>query len=238
MKYFYLLGLALFLGACSGELIPNPEENPDPIIDNTPRTKVRIQTIYGDMVFELFNETPQHRDNFIKLAKEGFYDSLMFHRVQRNFMIQGGDPDSRGEVKPEQLLGMSQLKYTIPAEIIPSFVMRQGALVGFHEGVSKNKSKASHGSQFMVIHGQPLRGYQLQDVSEKNGMQYTPEQIQLYEKYGGTPSMDSKYTIFGQLVEGLYVLNKIVAVKTYRSQDPVLPDRPLKDIRMTVKIEE
>ena len=132
--------------------------------------------------------------------------------------------------------GDGKLDYTIAPEINADFVMRQGALVGFHEGVGKNPSKASNAAQFMVIHGQPLKAYQLQDMSEKNSMQYTPNQIMLYEKHGGSPTLDGKYTIFGQLVEGQYVLDKIVSVKTYRMQDGTLPDRPVEDIRMQVEL--
>ncbi len=238
MKNIFFLLLLLSLGACntSSTETTTDDEAAKAIIDNMPRQKVKISTQYGDMVFELFNQTPMHRDNFIKLTKEGFYNDLMFHRVQSNFMIQGGDPNSKGEVKPEQILGDGKLDYTIAPEINADFVMRQGALVGFHEGVGKNPSKASNAAQFMVIHGQPLKAYQLQDMSEKNSMQYTPNQIMLYEKHGGSPTLDGKYTIFGQLVEGQYVLDKIVSVKTYRMQDGTLPDRPVEDIRMQVEL--
>jgi peptidyl-prolyl cis-trans isomerase B (cyclophilin B) len=231
--------LLLFCILCSVgcNTTPSPEDTSDePIVDTTPRQKVKISTTYGDMVFELFNETPLHRDNFIQLAKDNFYDSLMFHRVQKNFMIQGGDPTSRGIVNPEQVLGEGKLDYTIPPEINSKFVMRQGALVGFHDGVGRNPSKASNGAQFMVIHGQPLKAYQLQDIAEKNSMQYTPDQIMLYERYGGTPIMDGKYTIFGQLIKGQHVLDKIVHAKTLRMQDAKMPDRPVDDIRMQVEV--
>lgn len=237
-----ILCLLLLVGliACNND---NPADNGEQqdgeeIVDNTPRQKVKIATNYGEMVFELFNETPLHRDNFIKLAKENFYDSLLFHRVQKNFMIQGGDPTSRGEVEPIQVLGEGKLDYTIEAEINPKFIMRQGALVGFHEGIGRNPSKASNAAQFMVIHGQPLKAYQLQDMAQKNNMQYTPNQIMLYEKYGGSPTMDGKYTIFGQLISGQHVLDKIVNAKTFRMQDPKMPDRPVEDIRMTVDVVE
>lgn len=207
-------------------------------ISNAPRPKVAINTSYGEIVIELFNETPQHRDNFLKLAKEGFYDSLLFHRIQPNFMIQGGDPDSRGTVESNQMLGMGGPNYRIPAEINSNFVMRQGALCGFHRGVKHHPDKSSNGSQFMIIHGQPLKAYQVREMSIDNQMTYTPEQIQLYETYGGSPQLDGKYTIFGQIVQGTDVLDKIVHAKTYRSEDPTLPDRPLEDIRMTVKVIE
>lgn len=234
--YFLLL---IGLVACDNEPTTDEQQQQETeVIDNTPRQKVKITTNYGEMVFELFNETPLHRDNFIKLAKDNFYDSLMFHRVQKNFMIQGGDPTSRGQVEPTQVLGEGKLDYTVAAEITPKFIMRQGALVGFHQGVGKNPSKASNATQFMIIHGQPLKSYQLQDLAQKNNMQYTPNQIMLYEKYGGTPVMDGKYTIFGQLISGQHVLDKIVHAKTLRMIDPKMPDRPVEDIRMMVEIIE
>lgn len=206
--------------------------------NNSTRPKVSIKTSYGEMIIELFNETPLHRDNFLKLAKAGFYDSLMFHRVQPFFMIQGGDPDSKGHVEPNQLLGMDNAEDRIPAEINPNFIMRQGALCGFHSGVGLHPDKSSHPSQFMLIHGQILKAYQLQDVSIKNQMDYTKEQIDLYEMHGGSPQLDGSYTIFGQIIQGIHVLDKIVNAKTYRSIKANLPDRPVDDIRMVVKVIE
>lgn len=232
--YKFLIIIALFFVACSPDVVENSEN----AIEKLPRPRVSITTQYGEMVFELFNETPLHRDNFLKLVKEGFYDSLLIHRVQSNFMIQGGDPDSRGEVAPNQLLGSGGDDKRIAAEIMDKFVMRQGALCGFHNGVGHHPDKSSNAFQFMIIHGQPLKGYQLQDYSVKNGINYTPQQILLYEKYGGSPQLDGKYTIFGQLLEGVHVLDKIVQVKTHRDVTPGLPDRPLEDIRMIVKVLE
>ena len=116
--------------------------------------------------------------------------------------------------------------------------MRQGALCGFHSGVGLHPDKSSHPSQFMLIHGQVLKAYQLQDLSIKNQMDYTPEQIELYEMYGGSPQLDGKYTIFGQIIEGLHILDKIVHAPTHRSLQSNLPDRPVDDIRMVVKVIE
>ena len=226
-----------FLGSLTACTSTNTTENGTEI-SNAPRPKVAINTSHGEIIIELFNETPQHRDNFLKLAKEGFYDSLLFHRVQPNFMVQGGDPDSRGEVESNQMLGMGGPDYRIPSEINSNFIMRQGALCGFHRGVKHQPDKSSNGSQFMIIHGQPLKDYQVREMSIDNQMTYTQEQIQLYEMYGGSPQLDGKYTIFGQIVQGTDVLDKIVYAKTYRSEDPTLPDRPLEDIRMTVKVIE
>lgn len=236
-KQFYLfLLLASLMGACTPSTPSDPVADKQEAIESLPRPQVAITTPYGEMVIELFNETPKHRDNFLKLAKEGFYDSLLFHRVQPNFMIQGGDPDSRDSVPPEQYLGMGNAENRIPAEISSKFIMRQGALCAFHKGVGHHPDKSSNGSQFMIIHGQPLKGYQVKELSLKTKVDYTTEQIKLYEMYGGTPQYDNMYTVFGQVIKGMPILEKIVHAKTYRSIDGKLPDRPIEDIRMTVKV--
>lgn len=228
--YTYLVIVALLCVACG-----SGNEKNEPIVEELPRPKVSITTQYGEIVIELFNETPLHRDNFLKLVREGFYDSLLIHRVQPNFMIQGGDPDSRGAVAPNQLLGMGGDDKRIAAEIMDKFIMRQGAVCGFHNGVGHHPDKSSNAFQFMIIHGQPLKEYQIKDYSVNNGINYTPEQIELYKKYGGSPQLDGKHTIFGQIISGTPVLDKIVNVKTHRQVNPSLPDRPLEDIRMIVK---
>lgn len=233
--YLFLL-LGLLISACTPSAPSDPVKAEQEAIEALPRPKVSITTQYGEIVLELFNETPKHRDNFLKLAQEGFYDSLLFHRVQPNFMIQGGDPDSRDSVPPEQYLGMGNAENRIPAEISSKFIMRQGALCAFHTGIGHHPDKSSNGSQFMIIHGQPLKAYQVNQLSLKTKVDYTPEQIKLYEMYGGTPQYDNMYTVFGQILEGLPVLEKIVQAKTYRSIDGKLPDRPIEDIRMIVKV--
>lgn len=217
-------------------------DNPQKPTSNTRKTPtkermhVAIETGYGTMVVELFNETPLHRDNFIQLVKNGFYDGLLIHRVQSGFMLQGGDPNSRGPIAAETRLGFGNAKRRIKAEIDPQFVMRQGALCGYHKGVSTQADKSSNGSQFMLIHGQAIKAYQLNQQSLTNKIEYSPEQIDLYELYGGAPQLDGNYTIFGQVVEGMHVLNKIVGVRTHRSVDPQLPDRPLKDVRIQMSL--
>jgi len=236
-KQFYLfLLIGLLISACTPSTPSDPVGEEQDAIEALPRPKISITTPYGEIVMELFNETPKHRDNFLKLAREGFYDSLLFHRVQPNFMIQGGDPDSRDSVPPEQYLGMGNAENRIPAEISSKFIMRQGALCAFHKGIGHHPDKSSNGSQFMIIHGQPLKGYQVKELSLKTKVDYTPEQIKLYEMYGGTPQYDNMYTVFGQVIEGMPVLEKIVHAKTHRSVDATLPDRPIEDIRMSVKV--
>ena len=239
----YSLLLLLLLSGCNNtEQDQNPtgenDSNSTEIVADGPRTRFKITTKHGEMIFELFNETPKHKENFIKLVKDSFYNDIMIHRVQQNFMIQAGDPDSRGEVKPEQFLGNGTLGYTIPAEINSKFIMQQGALVAYHSGIKNNKKKASNSSQFMVIHGQPLHRYQLQKASQQNGVQYTEEQIKCYERFGGTPTMDGNYTIFGQMIKGEYTLNKLVKRPTFRMQEATGPDRPVEDVRMSIELIE
>ncbi len=239
-KYFLIIPFFSLLIACNSDNknTDTQKDTEKERVAKLPRQKVSVNTQYGEMIIELFNETPKHRDNFLKLAKEGFYDSLLFHRVQPNFMIQGGDPDTRGSVEPSQLLGMGGADKRIESEITSKFIMRQGAICGYHQGTGLFPDKSSNSSQFMIIHGNPLKAIQLREASIKNMMDYTPQQIHLYEMYGGSPQLDGKHTVFGQIVEGMHILNKIVAVKTYRSINPQLPDRPVEDIRMVVKVIE
>ncbi len=191
---------------------------------------VRISTPYGDMLVELYDGTPQHRDNFLKLAEEGFYDSLLFHRVMQGFMIQGGDPDSR-HAAPGQQLGMGGPGYTIPAEFHSDYLHFKGALAAARQGDQVNPQKASSGSQFYIVHGRPFTDAELDQIEQRNGIQYTAEQRKRYKTEGGAPFLDGQYTVFGQVVEGLEVVDQIAAQTTDAAA------RPLKDIPMTVKVE-
>lgn len=229
-----LLGLTACQSNNNQETDPNAPNTTNP--DQSPRTRVAIHTRLGDMVVELFNETPKHRDNFLRLVKEGFYEDLLIHRVQSNFMLQGGDPLSRDSVPPEQYLGQDTTKRRIEAEINEQFILRQGALCGFHSGEGAHPDKSSHYSQFMLVHGQAIRAYQLEKLSLENNMDYNPDQVQLYENYGGLPQYDGRYTIFGQVVEGMHVLDKIVKVKTWRTENAQWPDRPKEDIRLSMEV--
>lgn len=225
-KICFLSTLLLF--GCSEANHSNSTDD----VNEAPRKKVVLQTRYGSIALELFNETPLHRDNFLKLVREKFYDSLLIHRVQPNFMIQAGDPNSRGQVEPSQLLGRESQK-KIEAEILPKFIMRQGALVAFHEG-RVGKGNQSDAFQFMIIHGQPLKKNQVIAHGKEHNISYSAEQLELYRLYGGSPVLDRRYTIFGQITSGTNVLNEIVHVRTYRDENPLLPDRPLEDIRMKI----
>jgi peptidylprolyl isomerase/peptidyl-prolyl cis-trans isomerase B (cyclophilin B) len=164
--------------------------------------KFVIHTDFGDMTGILYNETPLHRDNFVKLVKSGYYDGTLFHRVISDFMIQGGDPDSK-TAKPGQALGMGGPGYTIPAEFNPNLTHKRGAVAAARTGGPSNPKKASSGSQFYIVH---------------------PEK--------GAHFLDMDYTVFGEITEGLTVIDKIAAVAKGPS------DRPVKDVKMTIKIVE
>ncbi len=192
-------------------------------------TKVEIQTPLGTMIAVLYNCTPLHRDNFIKLANEGYYDGTLFHRIIRNFMIQGGDPDSRNAT-PDKALGNGGPGYTIPAEFVDTLYHRKGALAAARLGDFVNPKKESSGSQFYIVQGAPVPPEQLTMMAAQSGRTYTQEQKATYAKAGGTPHLDGGYTVFGQIVSGFEVLDKIAAVATKPG------DRPVEDLAMKVRI--
>lgn len=248
---------------------------------------IQISTTYGNMKVRLFNETPKHRDNFIKLVKEHFYDSLLFHRVINGFMIQGGDPDSK-HADSNKLLGDGDLSYTVPAEFVPELCHKKGMLCAARNGDDINPSKASSACQFYIVQGKvrddkELKNYEkrinktliekiktdllskpenqllnekiasfkasknndsllfyTKQLDEKIMIEYEktehytfkPEHQKIYKTIGGTPHLDSNYTIFGEVIEGLEVIDKIAESATNKD------DRPLTDIRMTVKLIE
>ncbi|MCC7515106.1 MAG: peptidylprolyl isomerase [Bacteroidia bacterium] len=192
-------------------------------------TMVEITTNLGTMRFKLYNETPLHRDNFIKLANEGFFDSTLFHRVIKNFMIQGGDPQSKNAASGA-MLGNGGPGYTIPAEFNTALYHKKGALAAARLGDQVNPQKASSGSQFYIVQGKPAADNELTMMENAKHMKYTPEQRKEYTTVGGTPFLDMDYTVFGELVSGMDVLDKIAAEATNPQ------NRPLQDIRMTVKV--
>ncbi len=186
-----------------------------------------IETDYGTMKAELYNSTPIHRDNFIKIANEGYYTDLLFHRVISGFMIQGGDPDSKN-APAGQRLGMGGPGYTLQAEIgAPHF---KGTLAAARTGGSSNPEKRSSGSQFYVVQGTRQSRNALQSIASQKGITYNEEQIAKYEQLGGTPMLDMDYTVFGEVVEGLDVVDKIASVQTDNA------DRPLQDVKMKIRI--
>lgn len=190
---------------------------------------VEIETEYGNMIVQLSNATPQHRDNFLKLAEEGYFDGMLFHRVIEGFMLQGGDPDSK-TAKPDQALGMGGPGYTVPAEFVDSLVHVKGALCAARQGDQVNPQKRSSGSQFYIVHGKPLTEEELGMIEARKGIRYTKEQRDNYTTVGGTPFLDRDYTVFGRVVSGMEVIDKIAAVET----DP--RDRPKVDVKMKVRV--
>ena len=194
-------------------------------------TMVLISTPYGDMKVKLYNETPQHRDNFIKLVKEGYYDGLLFHRVIKGFMIQGGDPNSKN-AKPGQPLGSGGPGYTIPAEFNSQLIHKKGALAAARLGDQMNPQRASSGSQFYIVEGKPVSEPELDYLSKRTGVTYTDAQKKIYEEIGGTPFLDGQYTVFGEVVERLDVIDKIAAVPTAPG------DRPIQDVKFSIRVIE
>lgn len=246
---------------------------------------VTIKTSNGDMVAILYDETPKHKENFVKLAKEKYFDSLLFHRVMQGFMIQGGDPDSK-KALTGQPLGVGGPGYTIEAEFNPNFFHEKGTLAAARIPDGQNPTKASSGSQFYIVHGTvisqsdieslkidqvklntafrqvmmnpankslvdslnqiyisgDMAAYQKKVFSlvprceKETGIKIThevsPEKINAYTTVGGAPHLDGEYTIFGKVIKGLEIIDKIAAVTTASG------DRPIEDIRMTVTVEE
>ncbi|MBP8724951.1 MAG: peptidylprolyl isomerase [Saprospiraceae bacterium] len=189
---------------------------------------VSIETPMGTMVAKLYDQTPKHRDNFFKLVEEGFFDDLLFHRVISGFMIQGGDPNSRGADK-SKMLGGGGPGYTVPAEFNPALIHKKGALAAARTGDQVNPKKESSGSQFYIVQGNVQSDQSLTQNEERKGIRYNAEQRAAYQSLGGTPFLDMDYTVFGEVVYGLEVIDKIAATKTERG------DRPAADVTMKIR---
>ena len=191
---------------------------------------VLMQTTMGDIVIRLSDSTPLHRDNFLKLVKVGYYDSVLFHRVIKDFMIQGGDPNSI-RAAAGQPLGNGSPGYTVPAEFRKTLFHKKGALAAARMGDNINPTKASSGSQFYIAQGKVFTDAGLDSVEtfRLNGRKIPAEQREVYKTIGGTPHLDQGYTVYGEVVKGLDVVDKIAAVQTSRGQDR---DRPLQDVRI------
>ena len=191
---------------------------------------VLIQTTMGDIVIRLSDSTPLHRDNFLKLVKVGYYDSVLFHRVMKDFMIQGGDPNSI-RATAGQPLGNGGPGYTVPAEFRKTLFHKKGALAAARMGDNANPTKASSGSQFYIAQGKVFTDGGLDSVEtfRLNGRKIPAEQRAVYKTIGGVPHLDQGYTVYGEVVKGLDVVDKIADVQTSRAQDR---DRPLQDVRI------
>jgi len=193
---------------------------------------VLLQTSMGDMLIRLSDSTPLHRDNFLKLVKQGFYDSVLFHRVINNFMIQAGDPDSKNAPSGKPL-GEGGPGYTVPAEFSPTLFHKKGVIAAAREGDNVNPKKASSGSQFYITQGKKFTdgGLDTLETYRLNGRKIPLDQREVYKTIGGTPHLDQGYTVFGEVIKGLDAIDSIAAVPTSKAADR---DRPLKDV-MIVK---
>ncbi|RTL58564.1 MAG: peptidylprolyl isomerase [Sphingobacteriales bacterium] len=197
---------------------------------NDLKKDVLIETSMGTMVVRLSDSTPLHRDNFLKLVKQHFYDSVLFHRVINHFMIQAGDPDSKRAVTGKQL-GEGGPGYTVPAEFRSALFHKKGVIAAARTGDDVNPQKASSGSQFYIVQGKVFTEAGLDSVEtyRLKGRKLPAEHRAVYKTLGGTPHLDQGYTVFGELVSGFEVLDSIAAVPTSGRQ---AGDRPLKDVRI------
>lgn len=209
--------------AASAPIIEQKNKQP---MDTT--TYVVITTKFGDIKLKLYDETPQHKANFIKIIKDGVLDGTLFHRIIPEFMIQGGDPDSK-TAQPGQHLGSGGLPYKVPAELNKNLIHKKGALAAARDG---NPAKASSSTQFYIVAGKRYTEAELQMLAVRTGNAWTDEQKKIYMEQGGTPMLDMNYTVFGEVVSGLEIIDQIV------SQPRDGSDRPNDDIKMTVKIVE
>ncbi len=274
--YIYLLCMGIFFGVSCGNTeakkeaeatsVAEPQEKKEKVKQNEKEPIILLQTDYGDIKVKLYNETPIHRDNFLKLVKEGTLDSTLFHRVIKGFMIQGGDPSSKNAA-PKAELGNGGPGYTLDAEIRYDKFHKKGALAAARQGDNMNPKRESSGSQFYIVHGkkftreeldQMVRGKvveqlkkdnlsilrELQELGDQEKMQafvkkldkqrdslaqsveyaMTEEEIEAYTTIGGAPHLDDAYTVFGEVIEGLDIVDKIATQSTGRQ------DRPLKNI--------
>jgi cyclophilin family peptidyl-prolyl cis-trans isomerase len=194
-----------------------------------PGVRVKVTTDSGVIVIRLYDKTPKHRDNFIKLANEHFFDSLLFHRVMNEFMIQGGDPNSK-YAQPGQQLGMGDVGYTIPSEFDTSLFHKKGALAGARQPDYVNPEKASSGCQFYIVHGRKWTDADLNMIEMQTGIKIPAAKRNIYKTTGGYPFLDMNYTVFGEVESGFEVIDKIVSV----NRDGA--NRPFGDIRMFIEV--
>ena len=200
-------------------------EQTNPNNNTQKMTKVLLKTTLGDITIALYDDTPAHRDNFHKLVNDKFYDGVLFHRIIKGFMIQGGDPDSK-TAKPGQRLGSGDVGYTIPAEFVPAHFHKRGAVCAARMGDNVNPQKASSGCQFYIVDGTVYDNDKLNMIAQRTGKTFTPEQIQAYTTVGGAPFLDGDYTVFGEVISGMDVVDKIAA------QQKDGADRPIEDIKI------
>lgn len=197
------------------------------------RRDVLIQTTKGDMIVRLSDSTPLHRNNFLKLVKQHYYDSLLFHRVIAHFMIQAGDPNSKG-AKPGVPLGNGGPEYKVPAEFRNTLFHKKGVIAAARTGDNVNPEKASSASQFYIVQGRVFNDFSLDSVEtyRLKGRKLPQAHREVYKTLGGAPHLDQNYTIFGEVVKGLNIIDSIAATPTSKGNDR---DRPLQDV-MIVKM--
>ena len=220
----------LLLIACSIQFITADAQQNVKLKRKDRRRDIEMLTTQGTIVLRLYDSTPLHRDNFLRLVKSGYFDSLLFHRVIKGFMIQAGDPDSK--LAPSgKALGNGGPSYTIPAEIRTSYYHKKGVLAAAREGDAVNPTKASSGSQFYIVQGRIFSDADMDsiEVVRLQGRKISPQRREIYKTLGGTPQLDQNYTIFGEVISGLDVVDKIAATPTSKGSDR---DRPLQDVRI------
>lgn len=178
--------------------------------------QVLLETEFGNLVIELSDETPQHRDNFVKLVEEEYYQDLLFHRVIQGFMIQGGDPNSKG-AGPDDMIGSGEPSYRIPAEIVPDLAHVKGAIAAARDN---NPEKASSGSQYYIVHGSTVTEQKLTKYEKTKDIRYSANLRQQYLKNGGAPQLDQEYTVFGQVIAGFDIIDKLAEVQTVERDRP------------------
>lgn len=191
---------------------------------------VEMETNKGTFTLEVFNDVPKHAENFLKLANEGFYDSLLFHRIIPSFMIQGGDPESKNAVDG-QMLGNGDVGYKVPAEfMLPKYYHKKGALAAARDN---NPEKASSGCQFYIVVGKTFTDAELDQMEARIGQKYSEQARKDYKTIGGTPHLDAGYTVYGQIVKGQDVVDAIASMPRNTS------DRPAENIRiLNVKVKK
>ncbi len=213
-KLSFLAALIIFAVSVSYAQAPKAKTNVQK------QTKILIETEFGNMTAVLYNETPQHRDNFLKLVKQGWYNGSIFHRVIKNFMIQGGGQESK----------MNDPGYKVPAEFVTKYFHKKGALAAARQADQVNPKKASSGSQFYIVQGQVLNDQQLDMFQKQTNKAISTERRATYKTIGGTPHLDDQYTVFGEVISGLDVIDRIAAVQTAAG------DKPVKDVKMKITV--
>jgi len=224
MKHkYHIISLIIFLITLNGQYM---------LYSQTPLYTILISTSLGDMKAVLYAETPIHSENFIDLVKKGFYNGHSFHRVINNFMIQAGDPRTRNTNDPDSK-NISDVDYTLPAEFNPALYHKKAVIAAARMDDSVNPQRASSGSQFYIVQGRTFSDQELDLMVKKQvHIKFTEEQRRLYKSIGGAPHLDYSYTVFGEVISGIDIIDKIAVVPVDKN------NRPLKDIRLNIKILE